>query len=89
MGDETRTILEPDVAPVEAVTGCNELGVDVLAHRLAGEEAWHAGDVRRGQDAEHVVEEGLAHPREREAGEHGFARGGRQGCVSCGHRSHL
>lgn len=47
MGNKARTIIEPDVAAVEAAARCNELGVDVFAYGFGDEETRHARNVRR------------------------------------------
>ncbi|WP_169749389.1 hypothetical protein [Croceicoccus naphthovorans] len=89
MGNEARAIPQPDVAAVETAARVGELGVDVFAHRLSDEKARHSGDVGWRQDAEHFVEEGFGHPRERKAGEHCLTRGGQKGGISRSHRSTL
>jgi hypothetical protein len=43
--------------------------MDIVGHGFADEEARHARDMDRREHAEHVVVEGFAHPREREAGQ--------------------
>lgn len=64
MGDQACAILEPNIAAVEnwLLAATNWAWMSSLTASMT-QEARQARDVRRRQDAEHVVEESLTHPR--------------------------
>ncbi len=85
VGDPGRGIAAGHIGPVEAATALDELGMDILGHGFADQKPGYALKMDRRQDAEHVVVEGFAHPRQREAGQQCGARIGTSCVAAIGH----